>query len=272
VANPRISMNDGRSLPALGFGVYQSAPGQETRGATLHALKSGYRHLDTAQAYRNEKDVGAALRESGLPRADVFVTTKIATANTGYELTKKSLDRSLQQFGGDYFDLVLIHFPVTGRRLDTWRALVEAQREGKARSIGVSNFTVRHLEELLATTDVRPAVNQVELSPFLQQRELRAFCARHDIVVEAYSPLTQGKRLGHPTLVEVAQRVGRTPAQTMLRWALQHQLVVLPKSVTPARIEENAAIFDFELPPAELQRLDGLEEGLRVCWDPTDVP
>lgn len=269
---PVVHLNDGATLPVLGLGVYQTRPGESTVRACLAALHAGYRHIDTAQAYGNERDVGTAIRESGLPRSDVFVTTKIANGNQGTATTRSSLERSLAQFGYGYFDLVLVHFPVSGRRAATWRALIEARRAGLARSIGVSNYTVRHLAALLAESDVVPAVNQVELSPFCGQAALRAYCAQHAIVVEAYGPLTQGEKLRDRRLVGIAQRVGRTPAQVLLRWGVQHGLVVLPKSVTPARIAENAALFDFELGPAEMAVLDALDENFRTCWDPTDVP
>ena len=270
-ANPVLRLNDGASIPVLGLGVYQTRPGEATVAACLEALRVGYRHIDTAQAYGNERDVGAAIQRNGLPRSDVFVTTKIANGNHGTAATRTSLERSLKQFGYDYFDLVLVHFPVPGRRSETWRALVQAQRAGLARSIGVSNYTVRHLSALLAESDVVPAVNQVELSPFCSQAALRTFCAQHAIVVEAYSPLTQGLKLRDVELVEIAHRLHRTPAQILLRWGVQQGLVLLPKSVTPARIAENAALFDFELGPAELDVLDALDENFRTCWDPTDV-
>lgn len=265
-------MNDGRTIPQLGFGVYQSKPGEETMSATMEALRVGYRHVDTAQFYRNEKDVGEALRRSGLKREDVFVTTKIANPNQGYDATLKSLDRSLEQFGFDSFDLVLVHFPVTGRRQETWKALIEARAAGKAKSIGVSNYTIRHLQELRQQSDVLPAVNQVELSPFCYQKALIDHCHAQKIVVQAYSPLTQGQKLSHPAIVAVAKRLGKTPAQILLRWAVQHDLVVLPKSVTPARIAENAAIFDFEIGADDMQKLDALDENFRTCWDPTNTP
>ena len=267
-----LSMNDQRAIPQLGFGVYQASPGEESKGAVLEALRQGYRHIDTAQFYRNEKDVGAAVRESGIARADVFVTTKIANPNQGYESTKKSFERSLQQAGFDYYDLVLVHFPVTARRKDTWRALSELRAEGKAKSIGVSNYTIRHLLELFDQSEVLPAVNQVELSPFCHQKELLAFCEKHKVVVEAYSPLTQARKLADPTIAGVAKKLGKTPAQILLRWAVQHRLVVLPKSVTPARIKENAAIFDFHIADDDMARLDQLDENFRTCWDPSDVP
>ncbi|CAN98513.1 putative 2,5-didehydrogluconate reductase [Sorangium cellulosum So ce56] len=272
IESPRLQMIDGHYIPQLGLGVYQSAPGAETEGAVLEALRLGYRHVDTAQFYGNEADVGSALRKSGLGRDAVFVTTKIANFNQGRDTTLRSLERSLKEAAFDAYDLVLIHFPVTGKRSDTWRALVDAQKQGLAKSIGVSNYTVRHLEELLDESAVVPAINQVELSPFLGQAELRAFCAKHRILVQAYSPLTQGVKLRHKVIVSAAAKAGRTPAQVMLRWAVQHGLIVLPKSVTPARIAENGAIFDFALDADTMRTLDGLDAGFRVSWDPTDVP
>ena len=259
-------------MPQLGFGVYQTSPGEDTRGAVLEAFKVGYRHIDTAQFYRNEKDVGDAVRKSGLKRDEVFITTKISNPNQGLEKAKFSLDKSLKDAGFDYFDMLLVHFPVTGKRLDTWRAIIEMRKQGKTESIGVSNFTVRHLEELLAASDVVPAVNQVEFNPFCNQTELLAFCEKHGIKVQAYAPLTQGQRLAHPAIVSVAEKLARTPAQVMLRWAVQHGLTVLPKSVTPARIAENAAIFDFEIAASDMQALDAVGENLRTSWDPTEVP
>jgi len=264
-------MNDGRSIPQLGFGVYQLAPGEETANAVSEALKAGYRHIDTAQFYRNEADVAQAIRSGEVRRDEIFVTTKLSNPNQGYESAKRSLARSLAA-GFAYFDLFLIHFPVTAKRADSWRALLELKEQGLCKSVGVSNYTIRHLQELLDSSPVKPAVNQVEISPFLPQKELREFCAKHEIVVEAYSPLTQGKKLGHPAIVAAAQKAGKTPAQVMLRWCVQHDLVVLPKSATPERIIENAAIFDFELDADTMSVLDGLDENLRNSWDPTDVP
>ncbi|WP_437589183.1 aldo/keto reductase [Sorangium sp. So ce1000] len=271
IESPRLQMIDGRHIPQLGLGVYQATPGAETEGAVVEALRLGYRHVDTAQFYRNEADIGSALRKSGLERDAVFITTKIANWNQGRDKTLRSLEGSLKEAALDAYDLVLIHFPVTGRRSDTWRVLVDAQKQGLAKSIGVSNYTVRHLEELLGESAVVPAINQVELSPFLVQAELRAFCAKHRILVQAYSPLTQGVKLGHKDIVAAAKKAGRTPAQVMLRWAVQHGLIVLPKSVTPARIAENGAIFDFTLDADTMRTLDGLDCGFRASWDPTHV-
>jgi diketogulonate reductase-like aldo/keto reductase len=265
-----LRLNTGATIPQLGLGVWQTPRGKPTRTAVATALRVGYRHVDTAAIYGNEVDVGAAIRESDVPRADIFVTTKLWNDDQGYEPAFRAFDASLARLGLDYIDLYLIHWPVPRKRLDSWRALERIFADGRARAIGVSNFMPQHLAELLGNAQTIPAVDQVEISPFLQQRETRAFCAEHGIVVQAYSPLTRGKRLGHPVIVEVARRVGRTPAQVMLRWGVQHGLVVLPKSTHEARIRENAAIFDFELDPQAMAQLDALEEGLATGWDPRD--
>jgi diketogulonate reductase-like aldo/keto reductase len=267
-----VSLRGGVAMPVFGLGVWQSAPGAQTRGAVAEALRAGYRLVDTAAAYRNEADVGAAVRESGLDREAIFVTTKVWNADHGYDRTLRALDRSLERLGLERIDLYLVHWPVEGLRGETWRAMERIHADGRARAIGVSNYTVRHLEELLATAREPPAVNQVELSPFLQQRELRAFCARHGIVVEAYGPLVRGQRMDHPAVAAVARRHGRTPAQVLLRWGLARGLVVIPKSVRAERIRENAGALGFTLDPADLAALDALDEGYRTCWDPTDVP
>ena len=267
-----VTLRGGVQMPRFGLGVWQSAPGDETRRAVSTALVCGYRHVDTARAYRNEADVGAAIRESGLPRAEVFVTTKLWNADHGYDKTLRALGRSLASLGLDHVDLYLVHWPVAGKRRDSWRALEKLHREGRARAIGVSNYMPRHLEELFGHAEVTPAVNQVEASPFLQQREVRALCAARAIAVEAYSPLTKGVRLGHPKVVAVAKEVGRTPAQVLLRWGLQSGLVVLPKSTRPERLAENLALFDFSLSPTQMSALDALDEGLVTGWDPRDQP
>jgi methylglyoxal/glyoxal reductase len=267
-----VALRGGVAMPVLGLGVWQAAAGAETHDAVAEALRAGYRLVDTAAAYRNEADVGAAVRESGLPRETVFVTTKLWNADHGYDRTLRAIDASLGRLGLEQVDLYLVHWPVERLRGESWRAMEKILADGKARAIGVSNYTVRHLEELLAGATVPPAVNQVELSPFLQQRELRAFCARHGIAVEAYGPLVRGHRLDHPALAAIARKHGRTPAQVLLRWGLQHDLVVIPKSVHPARIRENAGALAFALDAADLAALDGLEEGYRTSWDPTGVP
>lgn len=267
-----LRLNDGVAIPRLGLGVFQAAAGSETRDAVAHALATGWRHVDTARVYRNEKDVGRAIADSGIPRAEVFLTTKLWNDDHGYDRAQRACRESLARLGLDYVDLYLIHWPVAERRRDSWRALAKLKADGLCRAVGVSNYTVRHLEELLGESSLVPAVNQVEMSPFLYQRDLIAFCATHGIVVEAYSPLTKGERLDHPTLAEVGRRHRKTPAQVLIRWALQHDLVVLPKSVRPARIDENAAVFDFALSAEDMATLDALDEGLRTSWDPTDAP
>jgi diketogulonate reductase-like aldo/keto reductase len=266
-----VRLRSGATIPRLGLGVFQASRGEAER-AVREALAIGYRHIDTARIYGNEQDVGAALRASGLPRSEVFITTKLWNDDQGYDSALRAFDGSLARLGLETVDLYLIHWPVPGRRLESWRALERLQAEGRARTIGVSNYMVHHLEELLARSEVVPDVNQIELSPFLQHREVRAFCAERGIAVEAYSPLTKGLRLSHPTVVAVARRLGRSPAQVLLRWAVQHDLIVLPKSVRPERIAENAAIFAFDLPADAMAELDRLEEGLTTGWDPRGQP
>lgn len=263
-----VRLRSGALLPRIGLGVFRAARGEETRQAVRAALRLGYRHIDTARVYGNEADVAAAIRDSGVPRGEVFLTTKLWNDDQGYDQTLRAFDDALLRMAVDYVDLFLLHWPVPGKRLQSWRALEKLQQEGRARALGVSNFMVHHLEELLAHAKVLPDVNQIEVSPFLQQREVRAFCASSGIVVEAYSPLTKGVRLRHPVVLAVASAVQRTPAQVLLRWALSRELVVLPKSTRPERLAENAALLDFTLPPAELLRLDALEEGLVTGWDP----
>jgi methylglyoxal/glyoxal reductase len=269
---PSVRLNNGVSLPQVGLGVYQAERGEETRNAVLAALACGYRHVDTARAYGNERDVGVALRESGVPREELFVTTKLWNDDQGYDEALRAFDASAARLDVGVIDLFLIHWPLPGKRLDSWRALERLFAEGRVRAIGVSNFMVHHLDELLAVAKVVPAVNQIEVTPFLQQREVRAHCAKHGIVVEAYSPLTRGQRLGDATVARVAREVGRSPAQVLLRWGLQHDMVILPKSTHAERIAENAALFDFTLPSEAMAALDALEEGLVTGWDPRTEP
>jgi diketogulonate reductase-like aldo/keto reductase len=272
LANTTLPLNSGARIPQVGLGVWQTPKGATTRNAVTAALEVGYRHIDTARIYGNEADVGAAVRDSGVAREEVFVTTKLWNADQGYEPALRAFDASLQRLGLDYVDLYLLHWPVAGKRLDSWRALERIHQEGRARSIGVSNFLVPHLAELLGQATKIPAVNQIELTPFLQRRETRALCAQHGIVVEAYSPLTHGQRLDDPVVTDIARRVGRSAAQVLLRWGLQHDLVVLPKSTKPGRIAENGALFDFTLDDRAMAELDVLEEGFVAGWDPADQP
>jgi len=259
-------------MPVLGLGVYQIPSGRATEEAVKSALKVGYRHIDTASLYGNEESVGRAVRNSGVPRESVFVTTKLWNSDHGYEAAIRACESSLRRLGLGYIDLYLIHWPVPERRSESWRALTELQRRGLCRAIGVSNYTVRHLEELLDGSDVAPDVNQVEFNPFLYQKELLRFCDGHDIQLEAYSPLTRGYRFRHPTVVEVARHYSKSPAQVMIRWSLQHGLVVIPKSSRPERILENSEVFDFEINSDDMVKLDSLGESLRTDWDPTDEP
>jgi len=268
VTSAQVTLNNGRAMPQVGLGVWQAPRGQVTRSAVQSALAQGYRHIDTARIYGNESDVGLAVRESGIPREEIFVTTKLWNDDQGFDSALRAFEQSLQRLGLDYIDLYLLHWPVKGKRLNSWEALERVYREGRARSIGVSNFLTPHLTELLDDCEVVPAANQIELTPFLQRRDTRALCGRHQIVVQAYSPLTRGEKFGHPLLVEAAHKLARTPAQVLLRWGIQHGHVVLPKSITPSRIAENAALFDFTLDGATMSALDGLEENLTTGWDP----
>jgi len=270
VRTASLALNTGASIPQVGLGVWQAPRGTATRDAVATALRTGYRHIDTARVYGNEQDVGAGIAASGVPRSEVFVTTKLWNDDQGYDAARVAFDASLDRLGLDYIDLYLIHWPVPGKRLESWRALERIFHDKRARAIGVSNFMTRHLDELLANATVVPAVDQFELSPFLQHRDTRATCAKHGIVVEAYSPLTRGKRLGHKTVVAIAKRIRKSPAQVLLRWGIQQGVVILPKSVHESRILENAQLFDFTLDDATLRELDGLEEGLATGWDPRD--
>ncbi len=267
----RARLNNGVEIPYLGLGVYQVRQGTETRNTVRLALNAGYRHIDTAKLYGNEQDVGLAVRENPIPREEIFITTKLWNSDHGYDQAITACQESLMKLGLSYIDLYLIHWPVEHLRNESWKALIALQEAGKCRAIGVSNYTIRHLEELLATSSIVPVVNQVEFSPFLYQQDLLDFCRSRGIQLEAYSPLTRGKRLDHPAITSLAARYGKTPAQIMIRWALQHDVVVIPKSAHRHRIEENADVFDFNISTQDLAQLDSLNEDLRVDWDPTDV-
>lgn len=263
-------LHDGRLMPRLGLGVYGLAGGQCAR-AVEQALSMGYRLIDTARFYCNESDVGRAVRESAIPREHVFVTTKLWDDDQGFDRAIKACDESLARLGMDYVDLYLIHWPTRGVRLESWRGLIELQKQGKCRSIGVSNFTISHLKELLAHFDVVPAVNQVEFSPFCFQRALLMFCRDAGIQLEAYGSLTRGAKLGHPAVSELALKHRKSAAQILLRWAVQHEVVIIPKSGNRERIESNASIFDFALDDQDMSALDALNVGYRTSRDPTSV-
>ena len=269
--NSRIILHDGNRMPLFGLGVWAAQSGQETYDAVLYALKTGYRHIDTAEMYGNEKDVGRAVVDSGINRADVFVTTKLWDSGLGYDHALKAFDISLQKMNLDYVDLYLIHWPDNGSQLKIWRALERIKKEGRTRSIGVSNFAPKHLKELLVVDSEHPVVNQVELSPFLQQKYIYSFCQKENIHLTGYCPLSRGNRFNDSNLSRIAKETKKSAAQVMIRWALQRGHTVIPKSVSPSRIEENANVFDFNLNNAQMKILDGLEEGLRFCPDPAEI-
>ncbi len=270
-AVPQITLNNGRSIPQLGFGVFQIEP-KDTAEAVRTALQAGYRHIDTAEMYGNEREVGEAVAKSGLDRADIFVTSKLSNDAHLPEDARLAFELSLQELGFDYVDLFLIHWPLPTRYdgdfVSTWKALEEFYRDGRARSIGVSNFQPHHLRRLHENTEVPPAVNQIEVHPYLTQDEVRGFCAEHGIAVEAWSPIGQGLELEDPTIVSIAQRVGKTPAQVILRWHIQRGDIIFPKSVTPSRVRENFDIFDFELADGDVAEISALNKDQRTGPDP----
>jgi 2,5-diketo-D-gluconate reductase A len=257
-----IELNDGRTIPQLGFGVFQIEP-KDTARAVTEALEVGYRHIDTAEMYGNEKEVGEAVRASGLDRADVFITSKLNNGFHRPDDARRAFEGTLSALGSDYVDLFLIHWPLPrlydGDFVSTWKTLEEFQRDGRARSIGVSNFEVDHLERLAAEADVVPAVNQIELHPYFLNDEVSAYGEAHGIATQAWSPIAQGKVLDDPVIADIAGRVGRSPAQVVLRWHLQRGYIVFPKSTTPARIKENFELFDFELEGDDVARIDALD-------------
>ena len=266
---PYLEFHDGHRIPQLGFGVFQ-VPAEETNEIVLHALRTGYRAIDTAAAYGNEAGVGEAVSESGLAREEVFITTKLWNNDHGRDAARRAFGRSLDQLGLDYVDLYLIHWPVPSknRYVETWEALTELRSDGGVRSIGVSNFLPEHLERIIDATGVVPVLNQIELHPRLRQAELRAVHREHGILTEAWSPLGKGTVVDDPVIQEIAAAHERTPAQVVLRWHVQLGNVVIPKSATPERIEENFRIFDFELSDEEMQRLGRLDAGERTGPDP----
>lgn len=267
-----LLMNDGHTIPQLGLGVYK-IPDALAAGTVQVALEAGYRHVDTAALYENERGVGEGLARAALPRAEVFVTTKVWNTDHGYDQTLRAFDESLAKLGLDYVDLYLIHWPAPrqDRYVDTYRALEAIRADGRARSIGVSNFHTHHLDRLLAETDIVPAVNQVELHPWLQQAEVRAYNAAHGILTEDWSPLARGRAIGNPTLDAIGARHGKSAAQVVLRWHLDLGDVVIPKSVTPSRIRENLDVFDFALDAADLAAIRSLDAGERTGKDPDDL-
>jgi len=268
---PTVPLNNGVQIPQLGFGTYKLSP-ESTRDLVLTAFDAGYRHVDTAQMYRNERGVGEAVAASGLPRDEIFVTSKLNNAYHAHDDALSAFDRTLEELHLEHVDLFLIHWPLPalGRYTEAWGALEEIYRSGRARAIGVSNFQPEHLRRVLAEGTVVPAVNQVELHPWFGNTEVRTFDAEHGIVTEAWSPLGRGSVLADPTLVRIADETGRTPAQVVLRWHVQRGNVVFPKSATPARIAENARIFDFELSDADMAAITALDRDERTGSHPDE--
>ncbi len=270
-AVPDVMLNNGRTIPQFGFGVFQVKPA-DTVEAVSTALQTGYRHIDTAEMYGNEKEVGEAVAKSGLARTDLFVTTKLNNDAHLPDDARKAFDGSLEALGFDYVDLFLIHWPLPTRYdgdfVSTWRTLEEFYRDGRARSIGVSNFQPQHIRRLHAEAEIPPAVNQIEVHPYLTQDDVRGFCAEHQIAVEGWSPIAQGEVLENPTIRDIAERAGRTPAQVVLRWHIERGDIIFPKSVTASRIRENFAIFDFELSGADVEAISALNKDQRTGPDP----
>ncbi len=273
---PDIMLNNGQPIPQLGFGVFLVEP-QDTAEAVSTALEVGYRHIDTAEMYGNEKEVGEAIAKSGLDRSEVFVTSKLSNGSHRPEDARQAFDETLKSLGFDYIDLFLIHWPLPmkydGDFVSTWETLGEFYRDGRARSIGVSNFQPHHLRRLHAQSDIPPAVNQIEVSPYLTQNDLRVFCAEHQIAIEAWSPLARGgELLDDPAVTQIARSTGKSPAQVVLRWHIERGDIVFPKSVTPARIRENFDIFDFELSGEEVAMISALNRDQRTGPDPDSFP
>ena len=266
-----IKLNNGTTIPELGLGLWQMKNKKACEQAVKDALELGYRHFDTAQIYGNESFLGNALKASDVPRKELFITTKIWNDNMWWTDIDDSFDESLKNLQTDYVDLLLLHFPVTELRRPAWRKMENYAKSGRAKAIGVSNYTIKHLEELLKECEIKPAVNQVELHIYLQQPELVQYCQDHSIVVEAYSPLVHGEGMDNPTLKKIADKHHKSPAQIMIRWCLQQDTVVLPKSTHKERIKENMDVFDFELDADDLKLIKTLERDYRTCWDPTNV-
>ncbi|CAO1618124.1 unnamed protein product [Jaminaea pallidilutea] len=267
-----LKLNDGVAIPRFGLGVYLSR-GAAGVQACKHAIDvAGYRHIDTAQMYGNEAEVAQAVKASAIPREQVFITSKIWDSNHGFDKASQSIDDSLSKSGLSYFDLFLIHSPNPGtkRRLETYKALIQAKKDGKVKSIGVSNYGVKHIEELLeAFPDHPPSLNQIELSPFFQRKAIVDKCRQHGIAVESYSPLGKGAHVDLPELHDISRKYGKTPAQVLIRWCLQRDFIVIPKSSNEGRIVENAAVFDFDLSKDDMSSLDAMETGSGITWDPT---
>jgi diketogulonate reductase-like aldo/keto reductase len=269
---PDIKLNNGHTIPQVGLGLWQVKDDKSFDEIFHAAWQAGYRHFDTAQIYGNEQALGNTWTKAGIKREELFITTKISVTHFGKTLTKRSFETSLQKLQTKYVDLLLLHFPVTVLRKSSWLEIEKYVVDGRAKSIGVSNYTVKHLEQLKEYASITPAVNQVELHVFLQQPELREYCKQNGIVIEAYSPIAHGKDMSDRVVKEIAIKHGKSYAQIMLKWLLQQDLVILPKSVTPDRIKQNIDLFDFSLDTQDMTKLSKLDKKLRTCWDPTHIP
>lgn len=269
--NSRIKLNNGIEMPVLGFGTYMLREEKTVKEAVTAALEAGYRLIDTAQMYENEVYVGEAIRESGIPREEIFITTKLDNDKHGFDKAKRAFNESMDRLKLGYADLFLIHWPVAGLRIESWKALEDIYMQKAARVIGVSNYTIRHLNELFANSEIKPAVNQVEFNPFNYHEKLLSFCNQEGIKVEAYTPLSRGNKFKHKTIKELSNKYSRTPAQIMLRWAIQHKVIPIPKSSHKNRIEENAGIFDFNIEDEDMDKLNSLNENYRLAMDPHDI-
>jgi methylglyoxal/glyoxal reductase len=263
-----VTLHNGVKMPWMGLGVFKVTDGEEVIESVKAAIRNGYISIDTASFYKNEEGVGQAIRESGVPREDLFITTKLWNSDQGYESTLKAFETSLDKLGLDYLDLYLIHWPGKDKYKETWKAFEELYKQGRVRAIGVCNFQVHHLEDLIASAEIKPMVNQVEFHPHLTQKELLAYCKSEGIQLEAWSPLKQGKLLNHPVLEDIAQKYNKSVAQVILRWDLQHGVVTIPKSVKEQRIIDNANVFDFELSAEDMEKIDGLNEDSRAGSHP----
>ena len=274
-SSPEITLNNGEKIPQIGLGLWRVQDEAACINSVLEAAAIGYRHFDSAQIYENETYLGKALEQSFtneiVAREDVFITTKLWNENQFFDHVIPSFEESLDNLQLDYVDLFLVHFPVTETRRPAWLKMQEIYESGRAKSIGVSNYTIKHLEELLNEREIVPAINQVEIHVYLQQKELREYCNEKGIIIEAYSPLAHGNGLDNEVLKTIANKHEKTAAQIMIKWCTQNNMVVLPKSITPARIAENIDVYDFELDDEDLELINGLEKNYRTCWDPTNV-
>jgi methylglyoxal/glyoxal reductase len=272
-ASPLLTLNNGIQIPVLGLGVYQMPDNSATQKVLEYAVKIGYRHFDTAMIYGNERSVGRAANAGIVPRDQLFITTKVWNSDHGYDQAIKAFNKSLDRLGTGYIDLYLIHWPVQGKRKETWKALETLYEEGKCRSIGISNYMAHHIEELMGYCKVIPAINQLELHPYIygDRLDTLAMCRKHNIVPEAYSPLTKGQKLKDPVLVKMASKYNKNPAHLLLRWCIQNGFVVIPKSSVTSRIAENLQVFDFTISDEDMQSLNHMNENLATGWDPTNA-